>query len=474
VLVYGDQPRREDPREKLATIASALVGGNRLHALIEAGELAQGFADVEFGARGQDEDTPLQQAAMALCVAVARREDARSQIGALAALPLPPHLSVKTPEGYAFYGLHPQSYAHAAASHAWSGPPFVIGLRSIGTSLAAVVAAAARATDVITVRPTGDPFRRELRLAPALSGRLAAHGGPFAIVDEGPGLSGSSFGSAADLLEALGVSPGRIVFLPGHDGDLGPEASPAHRARWRRATRLVSPAEPPSFDDIPGPTTRCFVGLGAFGEAKLVRAQALHAAGFTPEPLALREGFLLQRRIDGPAARPTPRRLAAYLRFRRERFPAAPGGSPTELAEMARINTAELLGEVAGQAVQARLAALPLDRARPHAVHVDARLHAANWLGGLKLDALDGSAAHDLVGPQDIAWDAAGAAMELGLSRPVTARLAAEVGADPVMLQLCEVAYPAFQAGRAVMFGGEAAPYRERLAQLAGVTESVD
>jgi len=494
MLVYGDQPRRERPRDKLAAIRAAIASADRTRALIEAGELAQGLADAEFEVLGADDDTPVQAAAMALCVAVARGAGAEAVTARLAALDLPEQVSVKTPEGYAFYGLCPESYALAAAAHAWASPPFVIGLRSIGTSLAAVVAAATGAREVISVRPTGHPFRRELRLSPALRVRLAAHPGPFAIVDEGPGLSGSSFGAAADLLEGLGIAPERIIFLPGHAGDFGPEALPRHRARWAAATRLVAQAPCPVADwfadltgpvsharDLPGTTWKVrlgdsfiarFAGLGAIGEGKLARARALHAAGFGPEPLALRHGMLLARWVDGEVQPPSLDRLGRYLRFRREAFPARPGADAAALIEMARVNVGRLLGEAAGRETARRLQALPLDRARPRAVHVDGRLHREKWIGGRKLDGLDHSEAHDLVGGQDIAWDVAGAAVELGLSEADTRRLAQMAGADRLLLGLFETCYPAFQAGLWTMAGApeRAAPYRNRLAVLLGAT----
>lgn len=490
MLVYGDQPRRERPRDKLAAIRPALAAGDRTRALIEAGELAQGLADAEFGAMGLDDETPVQAAAMSLCVAVAAGGPAERAAARLAALDLPPEVSVKTPEGYAFYGLYPESYALAARSYAWRSPPFVIGLRSIGTSLAGVVAAATGAQDVVSIRPTGDPFRRELRLSSTLRARLAAHSGPFAVVDEGPGLSGSSFGAAADLLEALGVAADRIVFLPGHAGDLGPEALPRHRARWAAATRLVARAPCPVADwfadltdpvastrDLPGTTWKVrlgdgfvarFAGLGAIGEAKLMRARALHAAGFGPEPLALRRGMLLLRWVEDEVRPPSLDRLGRYLRFRREAFPGRLGACPAALIEMARVNVGELLGEAAGRATARRLQALPLDRARPRPVHVDGRLYREKWVGGLKLDAIDHSEAHDLVGCQDIAWDVAGAAVEIGLSAAETHVLAQAAGADPVMLALSETCYPAFQAGLCTMAGTSARTvcYRDRLAAL--------
>lgn len=496
MLVYGDQPRRERPRDKLAAIQAALATGDRTRAVIEAGELAQGLADAEFAVLGFDDDTPIQAAAMDLCVGVAGGGPAEPAAARLDAFDLPSEISVKTPEGYAFYGLYPESYALAARSHAWPSPPFVIGLRSIGTSLAAVVAAATGAAEVVSVRPTGHPFRRELRLSPTLRARLAAHVGPFAVVDEGPGLSGSSFGAAADALEALGVAADRIVFLPGHAGDLGPEASPRHRARWAAATRLLSQAPCPVADwfadltgpvphasDLPGTTWKVrlgdgfvarFAGLGAIGDGKLARARALHAAGFGPEPLALRHGLLLQRWVEGEVRPPPLDRLGRYLAFRRQAFPARPGADAVALIEMARVNVGELLGESAGRATARRLQALPLGRARPRPVHADGRMHREKWIAGLKLDALDHSEAHDLVGCQDIAWDVAGAALELGLSPAETVALARTAGADPVMLALFETCYPAFQAGLWTMAGdpARAASYRDRLAALAAVPVS--
>ena len=94
-------------------------------------------------------------------------------------------MEVRVPEGYAFYALHPALYASAAA-HLPPGDWRVIGIRSIGTSLSAVVAAALGAPPPVTVRPTGHPFARELRLSAELEAEWAAHAGPFVVVDEGP------------------------------------------------------------------------------------------------------------------------------------------------------------------------------------------------------------------------------------------------------------------------------------------------
>jgi hypothetical protein len=95
---------------------------------------------------------------------------------------------------------------------------------------------------------------------------------------------------------------------------------------------------------------------------------------------------------------------------------------------------------------------------RVHRVETDNRLHAWEWLvlpdeRILKADAHDHYAGHDLVGCQDIAWDVAGAVVELGLSEAERAKLCAvvedETGrpVDPDLLALLERCYLAFQLG---------------------------
>lgn len=84
-------------------------------------------------------------------------------------------------------------------------------------------------------------------------------------------------------------------------------------------------------------------------------------------------------------------------------------------------------------------------------------MHAWEWItsaqGWLKLDGLDYHAAHDLVGFQDIAWDVAGAAVELGLSEVERDQLAAALGQRigrtlPLeFVAACEICYLGFQIG---------------------------
>jgi hypothetical protein len=80
---------------------------------------------------------------------------------------------------------------------------------------------------------------------------------------------------------------------------------------------------------------------------------------------------------------------------------------------------------------------------------------------------VDHSEGHDLIGCQDVAWDVAGASAEFDLSPDELARLCQAVEArcgrpvDPVLLQIMEICYPAFQAGY-WRFAEAAAPADER------------
>ncbi|TDH62589.1 hypothetical protein E2C06_10635 [Dankookia rubra] len=530
MLVYGDRQHTADPRALHAAIAARLARAATLPpglerhavlaaALIEAGELAQGIADADYAARGLDELSLAQDWAMALLLGCAGGLHRSWHDGAVAVpeagqclLRLPERIDTRLAEGFAFYALYPETYALAAEASGLPAATRVIGLRSIGAPLAAMVATGLGSRNPATLRPAGHPFRREIAVGPGLASSLTP-GAPVAVVDEGPGLSGSSFGAAADWLAARGHPRGAIALFPSHAWPPGPMASPDHRARWDGMARhvcsfeaavlprlagwvadLTGAAEAPP-EDIGGGAWRRgpaeawppahpmqerrkyllaaggrtwllkFIGLGAEGERKADRAARLAAAGFAPPVAGLRHGFLVQpwleeaRPLD-PAAIPREvlaAQVAAYLRFRARAFPAGPGrGAGLDaLHAMARHNAAETLGEAAAARLDrwsprdlARLAAL----ARP--VETDNRMQTWEWLALpdgrlLKADAVDHHAAHDLIGCQDIAWDVAGAMVELDLD-PV-------LPVDPDLLGLLLPCYCAFQLGAWTM-AQEAAP----------------
>jgi hypothetical protein len=582
MLVYGDPKRVEDPRNKIAAIRAGLerLETARLpierHAtlvelLVEAGELEQGLLDRRLAEDGEERPSPAGKAAARLTRAVAEEllssfrtfgslslgEPIERALDAILALDLPATIEVSVPEGYAFYGLYPETYFCAAEAALREGPLKVIGIRSIGTGLAAAVAAVAgEEASVVSVRPQGHPFSRQVAIGGRLQRELLGEDGArprYAVVDEGPGLSGSSFGCVADWLEDRGVAPEALSFFPSHRGGLGPYAGERHRTRWERARRevvefesvfasrwpleswvkdLTGDPEAPLEDlsagrwreklfpdralwpavDVQGERRKYllaaggrrwllkFAGLGRYGREKLTLAQALGDARLIPPVTGLRHGFLVGPWLEDVRPLPLapevdPRALldvvASYLAFRASRFPAAPkerGATPHKLFEMLVHNTERALGPVAAEVIQSWRGRLPdLDRLeRP--VLTDNKMHAWEWLVTpegkiLKADALDHHRGNDLVGPQDVAWDLAGAAVELDLDEDGLDRLADDVACrsgtpKPERLQLdfYTVAYLAFQTGRHVLAAealeptvpAEAARLRSEMERYAG------
>src|SRR5690606_21875864 len=109
----------------------------------------------------------------------------------------------------------------------------------------ALVAAALGAGSPVSLRPVGHPFEREIRAAPDLvADWLADRSASFALVDEGPGLSGSSFAAVIRWLEGLGVEASRIHLFPSHEGPPGNNACVETRRAWSRCARHVVGFEP--------------------------------------------------------------------------------------------------------------------------------------------------------------------------------------------------------------------------------------
>lgn len=502
MLVYGDHKEFADPQERLdalsgllAEIASMPAGITRhsklVGALVEAGQLQQGVAD-------EGCDAPQLGAFLyQLAAAMVRSWDSRfAEIGELPSVPPPEHsarVELRLPEGFAFYAVYPEAYADAARRLKLIGPPRVIGIRSIGTTLAAAAAAALRAPPPLTVRPFGDPFARQVELPPDAI-EADAH---YIVVDEGPGLSGSSFGSVADSLDEARVPLERIAFLPSHAGQPGPQASKAHRERWAKVQRVPAGFDECWLSDLFGPLEEItrngrskflgvhqgervlakFAGLGRIGERKLTMARMLNEEGLIPEPLGFVHGFLIERWYDH--ARPLPAsekpldEIGRYIAARVRLFPAneQSGASIDELLAMCRRNISLSIGEQACGDLE-RFDAPSLQR-RVRRIRTDNKLDRREWLrlaDGrlLKSDGLDHHQAHDLVGCQDPAWDVAGAIEEFDLTGKEAERLIASAGTDPELLDFCRLAYPAFRLGQAVLAGesGEAERYRRSLELL--------
>lgn len=411
--VYGDAVRRETVAHKLERMreqlaqAGALPAGIarhalRVEALIEAGELAQGIADARFEAAGRrDARRPEAEAAMQLALALAALvarswqsrfmhepgDGARAALEHCAARLTPGCIDVRQPEGYAFYALYPEAFFAAAERLRPRGPWRVIGLRSIGTGLAAMVATALGDPAPLTLRPAGHPFDRSVAWD---DGPLALDGAHHAVVDEGPGLSGSSVAGVLRRLRAEGVAPQQIHLFPGHGHGPGGQATAGTRALWAQSPShqvgfgelILHAAEPAHrlrtwVEGIVGPLAAPleeitgggwrrvhgaaalpahpwqerrkfiartaegrwlvkFAGLGAAAQRRVDCATQLAAAGFCPAVAGRCHGFMVERwegamaplapaRLGDPALRARLRdRLADYIAFRARRF-AAPG-----------------------------------------------------------------------------------------------------------------------------------------------------
>lgn len=542
MLVFGDRIHAACPRELIdrlrrAAIAPVTEGETWIvrHArvvdlFITAANLAQGILDFGFAELGEDRLDATSAAADAALQALARALNHSWMTGAavrpavllraieqLAVLPLAECVRLETAEGFAYYALYPESYAVAAQALHGSSPT-VIGLRSIGLGLGAVVAAVTQAPLSLSVRPTGHPFRRELSLGEGLRQVLAERRqSTFAVVDEGPGLSGSSFAAVIEALEALGVPPRSIQLFPSHRNPPGGAASPDIAARWPAMRKHVVNFEELALDaseprhrlaswveDLTGPSLAplqdigagrwrslrlgCaqvpaspqkerrkfllhsergtfllrFAGLGEKGRETFARACRLGEAGFSPRPLGLRHGFLVERwedeaKLDPRQDRPALiARLAEYLAFRARHLPAGPqsGATLAELDAMRRLNIRELCG------FEPVLPSAPSE-SLVRRVQTDNRMHAWEWLRRrdgriVKTDASDHCDAHDLIGCQDIAWDAVAARIEFDLSEGEFSDLCVRLNAagcalESALLAFYETAYPVFEAASFMM-----------------------
>lgn len=376
--------------------------------------------------------------------------------------PLPQHVELSVPEGYAYYALYPEMYL--AAARAWwrEAKPervVVMGIRSIGTSLSAVVAAALEKDGArvrrYTVRPRAHPFQRQIALQPEFETELRRRADwHFGVVDEGPGLSGSSFGTVAEKLSELGVPDDRIVLFPSRETDGGAFLNAGARERWLRHRKYCK-----SFEDVIGRNTgldisagkwrtlffsdqiqypavqpeherrkyiegvngqktlRKFAGLGQYGRRSFDRAVALADAGFTPRPIAIEDGFLVSdfasgRPVAGADMRPELLdRMSAYLIHLARHYSQVTPAPYDELCEMIELNVREGLGE----------RNFSLERFKgavrgASTVEIDGRMLPHEWMecenGFLKTDATDHNADHFFPGCQDIAWDVAGTLAE--------------------------------------------------------------
>jgi hypothetical protein len=261
MIVYGDPSYRASLNsllENLQARFAALKTTSSLDEfrtfLIQAGQLEQGVCDA---LPGTHECSAVTDAAADAFLSWLHGNPSSDELSALgeaiksvSSRDLP--LTIKVPEGFAFYALYPEQYVAATrlwlAEHPDAQHVGVVGIRSIGTTLSALVSAVLKTEGKqvcrCTVRPSGHPFSREAEI----DARDLDHPEWVLIVDEGPGLSGSSMTSVAEALVRAGIAAGRLAFFPGHGNEPGSEASESVREWWTKTPRYVVPTEALRWD----------------------------------------------------------------------------------------------------------------------------------------------------------------------------------------------------------------------------------
>jgi hypothetical protein len=311
----------------------------------------------------------------------------------------------------------------------------------------------------MTVRPQGHPYNRTAEFTPeqlAVVSQAVSSGATFVVVDEGPGLSGSSFLAVAEALERAGASTEKIILVSSHEPDINTLCAENAAQRWQRfrcipvASEVRRPVE--AVDFVGGGHWRSrvfanesrwpdawtnferlkylssrqqgkqrlfkFAGLGHYGDVVLDREKKVAAAGFGPVPREESDGFISYSWMDGRplAARDLSfeimARLAEYCAFRQRAF-AVEVFHLNALQHMAEHNLRELGFE------------LPVDLRLERPVIADGKMQPHEWLLTiegklLKTDSGSHGDDHFFPGPTDIAWDLAGAIVEWQMSEQQT------------------------------------------------------
>jgi hypothetical protein len=446
-------------RNLAETLSRAALGRQHtLDALIGAGELEcalfdSNLAGAETAARLTD------QLSCSLIRSNSANGDTQSLLAQIQVLELPDTVSLSPPEGFAYYALHPSDFA-SLELHRCDESALVIGIRSIGTVLSSIVAAGIRSRGHhaarVTVRPTGHPFGRITEFSPLqiqLIGEHASRACHFFVVDEGPGLSGSSFLSVGEALTSLGIAADRITFIGTRAPDPETLCAQDGKSRWNRfahetvkarfyaglnagtslgggawrAAFLTSEsAWPPCWPQMErvkflspdGKRLLKFDGLGRFGSAVRDRNNCLFRAGFAPCAEDAGDGLSAIQFIPGrpltnaEVSAPLLEHIARYCSFRASETIAS-RHPQSSLEEMVRHNLDEFK--------------LPFT-INPELLRTltpvisDGHMQPEEWIstpdGSIcKVDGGTHGDDHFLPGPVDIAWDLAGAIVEWDLDR---------------------------------------------------------
>lgn len=458
LLVFRDGRRcvqsaflQESLLRHIARLGNQWSCEDTLRALLLAGELECGLSDATASPSCEEVTDCLAES-----LVKGGPIDFSSLKKTFAELLVPDQLRISVPEGFAYYALHPLAYGDTARRLPnLAETVAVVGIRSIGTTLSAVVAAALRSAGKsatrMTVRPHGHPYNRELQFSSEQKefiSRALARNADFVVADEGPGLSGSSFLSVAEALEREGVPPEKVTLICGHEPDFASFRTydgtrRASRFRWLavdgtprrpdsarifigggewRRSRYPDPTTWPaswtSFERLKylsaehevEPRLYKFLGFGHHGDEVFERERCIAEAGFGPIPQIEHHGFASYPWINARPMCPADLsqhaldRVAEYCTFRTRTFPADVHNLDS-LAHMANHNLAQLSTD------------LQCELRIEHPVIADGRMQPHEWLilpdgQFLKTDSGSHGDDHFFPGPTDIAWDLAGAIVE--------------------------------------------------------------
>ena len=369
-------------------------------------------------------------------------------------------LSVSPPEGFAYYALHPLEFKKPIRHRLSNSGTAIIGIRSIGTVISAICTAGLRReghpASRITVRPRGHPYGRVTEFNAEQSrwirSRLERRS-EFWVVDEGPGLSGSSFLSVGEALVQEGVPGDCITLIGTRKTEPGKLYAVAAEKRWNQfhsafteqtcyreslgvfwgggswrhsvyASSSDWPASWPQMERLKflsGDGTRLlkFEGFGRFGNTARDRSHQLCCSGFGPKCTAAEHGlteyeFLPAKTLSRfDVSSSVLGRIADYCAFRASAFRTC-RRSADSLRRMAIFNCFQEF-EIEPSLQEERLSTNDV-------LIVDGQMQPHEWIQTrdgklLKVDACSHGDDHFFPGPTDIAWDLAGAIVEWELGQ---------------------------------------------------------
>jgi hypothetical protein len=445
----------------LSRLAKPTLSSTIIDALIEAGGLEAALEDA--GCQCSPSASKVTSAiASAVCGNSSNGLAKVREI--LGSLEVPERIDVSPPEGFTYYALHPTDFIGVLGKVPREPRACaVVGIRSIGTTLSAMVLGAllaeGRPATRITVRPTGHPYSRKtdfsaLQLA-WVEQNFNAH---FLVVDEGPGRSGSTFLSVAEALRRAGVPRENITLVGSREPDIKSLCADDAIRRWRQFRFIAtSPSVNRRFERctyigsgdwrkflLPPDTTwpeswtqmerlkfvspdgkhlYKFEGMGPFGVKSRIRAFQLADAGFGPSVCEAEDGFLSYSLVQGRRLQPEDAdsrvldQIAQYCAFRFSEFPCTASSGTPQLRQMLEFNIRQEFGIT--------LSFREDDFCDGRQVITDGSMQPHEWIAGrsgriIKVDGVDHGDNHFFPGPCDIAWDLAGASVEWKMSSAAT------------------------------------------------------